>query len=350
MKKIILIIALFFSVTYISAEEYKEHIVKKGDTLWGLSEKYHKDPYKWLDIWKLNPKVTDPHWIYPGWTLRIYQDHISVIKEKKEQEKEQAFVEEPLRELDSTPQIEEKFIYEEPAKEIPLEEKKVQKEKVKKYVLELKELERVGVVLPKNFQPKLRILASVDINKKLGEIGSEYFIDSGDLKGVRPGEVYTIIRYSKELIDETTGRSFGNLYTKVGKIRIIEVYPNMSLGRIGRLYKEVLAGDILIPEEVIDSTEVVLSKSQTFLEGKIISSLEQRFFIPDKSFVFIDKGSQDGVAKGNVLKIEKMIENKRDRYLDLGRMVVVKTWENISCAYVIEIKDVVEVGYRFSTF
>jgi len=42
------------------------YIVQKGDTLWDLSEEYLKDPFAWQDLWKANPHIQDPHWIYPG--------------------------------------------------------------------------------------------------------------------------------------------------------------------------------------------------------------------------------------------------------------------------------------------
>ena len=43
-----------------------EYVVKEGDTLWDLSQKYLSDAWLWPEIWQINEQIENPHLIYPG--------------------------------------------------------------------------------------------------------------------------------------------------------------------------------------------------------------------------------------------------------------------------------------------
>jgi hypothetical protein len=58
-------------LTYAGGEPPGSHLVRRGDTLWGICGFYFQNPYQWPRIWSYNPQIKNPHWIYPGDEVRL---------------------------------------------------------------------------------------------------------------------------------------------------------------------------------------------------------------------------------------------------------------------------------------
>lgn len=42
------------------------YVVRHGDTLWDIANKFLRDPWRWKEIWHANPEIENPNLIYPG--------------------------------------------------------------------------------------------------------------------------------------------------------------------------------------------------------------------------------------------------------------------------------------------
>jgi LysM repeat protein len=74
-RSLALIAAALFAAAPLCAQQSDSsasHTVSKGETLWSLARQYLGDPFLWPEIYRLNTdKIEDPHWIYPGESLKL---------------------------------------------------------------------------------------------------------------------------------------------------------------------------------------------------------------------------------------------------------------------------------------
>ena len=80
--RLLLLLALLTMPSFVLADGQDEpaiYVIKQGDTLWGLSERFIKDPLYWPNMWSKNSQVTNPHFIYPGQKVRIFPDRLVFV-------------------------------------------------------------------------------------------------------------------------------------------------------------------------------------------------------------------------------------------------------------------------------
>lgn len=47
------------------------YVVEKGDTLWRIAGMYLEQPWRWPELWDVNPQIDNPHLIFPGDRLSL---------------------------------------------------------------------------------------------------------------------------------------------------------------------------------------------------------------------------------------------------------------------------------------
>ena len=72
-RALVLVTAILAIAPAAGAQETdRTHRVRSGDTLWELAARYLADPHRWPELYDLNTSVVeDPHWIFPGESLRL---------------------------------------------------------------------------------------------------------------------------------------------------------------------------------------------------------------------------------------------------------------------------------------
>jgi len=245
-----LIIALVLSLCFalsIMAQEKKEaegvYTIKKGDTLWDISEKFLKDPFLWPKLWQRNPYITNPHWIYPGNPVRL-----SAFEEAKKVEPPKAVEEKPVEVKEVKPEVAE-------VKEVkkveppPVVEKKPEVVAEKKPAEEkrvIPEIRSAGFIA--GFDHKgIGIVLDNKEGKNLMAEGDVLYLSFKTAETISIGNKYTIFRGSDVIRDPVTDKKIGRKYSISGNIEIIDQSGNFYTARVLEAFDAIFKGDMIQP-------------------------------------------------------------------------------------------------------
>lgn len=333
MRKIRMMFLAFLSLLLLytlslAQEAAKEYTIKKGDTLWDISQKELQDPFLWPKLWKENSDIENPDRIYPGKTLKIPTK--TIAEEKKP---------EPVAEKAVVPTAEEKAMEKAEAPK----EKEIVKEVPKEPLADKYRIASAGYI-SRVGDAKGEIVDSPDRRVLLGQRDKVYLTLSNDVK---TGDRLTVLRVVKKVVHPKTGAIMGNLVKMLGDLKITAVNGQIATGEIISSYDYITKGDRL---ESYTETEAPLipsgkTSSPGGINGYIVESIETKVANAQMDVVYLDKGSKDGLNIGDRLKVvapggKGIVPStgKETKLPDetIGEVQILSLQENTSTAWIIK--------------
>ncbi len=234
------------------------HVVRRGDTLWGLCDQYFRNPYQWPRIWSYNPQLQNPHWIYPGDRVRMRIGALGGLANPGGSGNTNLF-EHRRTVLPETIFLRDEGYVEDEAKE--------------------NWGELTGA-------PEERIfLADTD----------EVYLHIASDHDVKIGDELTVYRPTRSLgtgqivqIQGTVRIDDWDVKTRVARGRIVETLDTIERGaRVGPVGRRF---DVVAPV-----------RNESDLTAQIMASVKLHAFFGQNQVVFVDKGADDGLKVGNRL-------------------------------------------------
>jgi nucleoid-associated protein YgaU len=325
------------------------HVVRPADTLWDISDAYLGTPWVWPSIWEDNRNIPNPHLIEPGDRIWITPTHMRRLT-KAEAEAflanrppEPAAAEEfevALQEPELPP------VEPEVAPEIPVvpEERSTQ---------EVANRESAGLISPKRLESAASIVGSDAVRIMLSQ-EDEIFIGLGEGE-VEVGDQFTIFRTHQKVFDPDTGALLGYHVETLGWLEVEAVYPETAQSRIRMSTGGVEVGDHVIPREPLPA-RIAVQDSPQGIEGKISFFPNDRALMGYNDFVYLNRGTDDGLQVGSPLEVYRVGYPVRDSSVGknvqvpdrvVAQLLVVRADEEASVAVVTFAKTELAMGDRF---
>lgn len=335
------------NVVEFRADAPDRYTVQKGDTLWGISARFLKEPWRWPDIWRLNsPQIRNPHLIYPGDVIVFDRatGRLSIERVAPRIREEQLAGE-------AIPSIPPRVI--EPFLTLPL------------------------VVEHDGLKNAPEIVATELGRYNVGQ-GNRIYVE-----GVEQSDelIWYMYRQGRAIVDPETQRTLGFEAINVGTARVTKRGRPSTL-HIIKSTREVSQGDRLVaagptrvfnyvphkPAGNIDARVVMISDGETDTRSDIYGERQAmdaddgrvgsfRREAGPLQVVVLNKGSKDGLELGHVLALYRSFVVRNDRSVGnfymgeprkpdvtlpeqrYGLVFVFRTFENVSYALVVQASE-----------
>ena len=301
----------------------ERHVVVTGDTLWGISGKFLKEPWRWPEIWRMNrDQISNPHRIFPGDVIILERDPQG----------------DPRLRLQSTKLLPQ--IYSEMVEEgIPAIPPNV----IRPF------LSDPLIVEAHALDDAPRIIATQQDRVFLGNGDLAYVVNADPAK-----QVWQIYRSGKPLNDPETNNILGYEAFYLGTAR--QIAPgNPATFEIVTMKEEIGRGDRLLPMMRPPLIAYVPHRPDFPVDGRVISVYGGVDTAGRGSIVSINRGATSGIEIGHVLSLERnrtvVAREERDQKETvqipeqrIGLLFVFRIFERISYGLIVQSEGTVDVN------
>ncbi|MDX5363632.1 MAG: LysM peptidoglycan-binding domain-containing protein [Pseudazoarcus pumilus] len=312
------------------------YTVQRGDTLWGIAQRFLQQPWRWPEVWQINrDEVKNPHLIYPGQVIILDRSagRLSIGRVITDQKLSPQVYSEPLKEAISS---------------IPLED--IEPFLVRQLIVEQEDLERAGTVVATENQ--------------------RVYTAAGDVifaKDVEPGiEGWQVFRPARPLVDPETKETLAYEAHFLGQARLVDpasVGPNgertPATLRVTEAIEEIGEKDRLMKIDQPRILSYIPRAPETDIDGRLIGIYRGVAETGRHHVVTLNIGAREGLEVGHVIALHRKRgtvthrgDDGKERFAlpdaRYGVAFVFRVFNRVAYALVMDTDGHVSVGDRVS--
>jgi hypothetical protein len=317
-----------------SADAPDQHVVVRGDTLWGISGKFLQNPWCWPQVWGLNrDQIRDPHWIYPGQI--VYLDRMAGRLRLGTPSGSNS----GTPNIRLSPQVRMESMARDAIPAIP-------SSAIAPF------LSQPLIVDENELKNTPRIVAAEEGHVFLGK-GDKAYV-RGDLKG---NTSFQVFRPGKPLQDPITKAILGYEAAYLGTIKLNRAAKAENEAHrfmVVTSKEEMGIGDHLVPLPPTPILNFVPHAPAAPIDARVVAVYGGVMQAGQNQIVSINRGKKDGLDIGTVLHLSRFGNVIADRTNDkkpiklpdeqYGTLFIFRVFDNVSYGLIMQVTDAVNVG------
>lgn len=317
------------------------YVVKKGDTLWDISGKFLKSPWRWPEIWASNKHVKNPHWIYPGDRLLLCSLNGRPLIGRDEGDGCNGIIQRYSTQVTLRPQVRVEAL-DDRIPVIPLSN-------IKQW------LERSAIVSAENIANTPYILGTSD-GRVVAGVGQNVYVRG---KGIVVGQRYAVYRKGEPYY-RTDGKNqkemLGLELQQVASGVVLQTENDVSTLALSDSYNaEVRRGDLVMLEQDagLPSIFYPTDAEEVKFGGQIIRVMGSISTVGKYGVVTVDRGIKQGAQVGQVFSVYQQGETVKDPNTKemvklpnqkIGTLMLFRTFNDLSYGFVLASDLPIKVG------